>query len=153
MKTKLVNKGKHATSKSTIGSRLLLLSLVVSTAHGVGASAAINFADPAFQTTWTRTDALVASGQVKRSWLWGPQSNTGPLYEDYAEGTDGKRLVQYFDKSRMEINNPNGNKNDAFYVTNGLLTVELITGYIQTGNNSRVLRWPAHIPLAGDTNV
>src|SRR5436190_2752398 len=83
--------------------------------------AASNFADPAFQKLWERTDSLVAVGTVKRSWLWGPQPNSGPLQEDYAEGAGGKRLVQYFDKSRMEINNPNGNKNDPFYVTNGLL--------------------------------
>jgi hypothetical protein len=42
-------------------------------------------------------------------------------------------MVQYFDKSRMEINNPNGDKNSPFYVTNGLLTVELMSGKIQVG--------------------
>jgi hypothetical protein len=134
-------------SLSATGS-LALLATLASPSHAEG-----SFADPSFQATWARTDSLVASGEVKRSWLWGPQSNSGALYEDYAQGVNGKRLVQYFDKSRMEINNPNGSKSDPFFVTNGLLTVELITGYMQTGNNSRVLRWPARIPLAGDTNV
>jgi hypothetical protein len=135
------------------GAGLLLLTTVANTGQPPQTLAATNFADPAFQSTWMRTDALVANGQVKRSWFWGPQPNSGALSEDYAEGVNGKRLVQYFDKSRMEINNPNGDKSDLFYVTNGLLTVELITGYMQTGNNTRVLRWPAEIPLAGDTNV
>ena len=43
--------------------------------------------------------------------------------------------MQYFDKSRMEINNPDGDKTSPFYVTNGLLTVELITGKMQVGDN------------------
>jgi hypothetical protein len=110
----------------------------------------MNFADPAFQSVWTRTDSLVASSQVKRSWYWGPQSNTGRVLEEYDEGPNGKHLVQYFDKSRMEINNPNGDRSNPFFVTNGLLTVELITGRMQVGDNSRVLRWPANIPLASD---
>jgi hypothetical protein len=101
------------------------------------------FADPAFQATWQRTDKPLADGTVKRGYFWGPQPGAVKM-EQYAQGTGGARLVQYFDKSRMEINNPNGNKSDPFYVTNGLLTVELITGYMQKGNSSRVLRWPAY---------
>ena len=56
--------------------------------------------------------------------------------EPYAQGASGMRLVQYFDKSRMEINNPTGDKNNPFYVTNGLLTVELITGKMQVGDDN-----------------
>jgi hypothetical protein len=92
------------------------------------------FADEAFRNTWTRTDLPVQNGTVKRSYYWGPQPDI-LVYEDYLEGTGGKRLVQYFDKSRMEINNPSGNRNDPFFVTNGLLAVELITGRVQVGNN------------------
>src|SRR5687767_13417381 len=83
------------------------------------------FRDAAFESVWTRTDLLVKNGTVKRSYYWGPQPGFG-TYEDYAEGLGGKRLVQYFDKSRMEINDPNANRSDPFYVTNGLLSVELI---------------------------
>src|SRR5207237_4163861 len=71
-------------------------------------------------------------------------------FRDYAEGPNGKHLVQYFDKSRMEINNPNGDKSNPFYVTNGLLTEELIYGRIQTGNNKYEFRYPAEINLASD---
>ncbi|HEX8221391.1 MAG TPA: hypothetical protein VF914_19540 [Chloroflexia bacterium] len=110
------------------------------------------FAHPAFQRTWERTDRPVSFGQVQRSWYWGPNPNTGGLLEDYAEGVGGKRLVQYFDKSRMEINNPGGNQNDPFFVTNGLLTVELISGKMQVGNHAYVDRTPANIPLASDTD-
>jgi hypothetical protein len=108
------------------------------------------FANAAFQRTWERTDKPVASGTVQRSWYWGPSANTGGLQEDYAEGVGGKRLVQYFDKSRMEINNPNSDPNSPFYVTNGLLTVELISGKVQTGNSTYVDRYPADIAMASD---
>ncbi|MDQ3704342.1 MAG: molybdate ABC transporter substrate-binding protein [Chloroflexota bacterium] len=112
---------------------------------------AATFADPAFERTWQRTDKPVADGTVKRGFYWGP----GPFdtrHEQYVEGQTGKRLVQYFDKSRMEINNPEGDKNSPFYVTNGLLTVELVSGRMQTGNNSFADRTPANIPLASDND-
>jgi hypothetical protein len=110
------------------------------------------FAHPAFQRTWERTDRPVSFGQVVRSWYWGPNPNSGGLLEDYAEGVGGKRLVQYFDKSRMEINNPGGDQNNPFFVTNGLLTVELISGKMQVGNHAYVDRTAANIPLASDTD-
>jgi polysaccharide biosynthesis protein PslG len=104
-----------------------------------------------FQSTWNRTDQLVASGVVKRSWYWGPQAawTTREIYVDDPTGTQS-RLVQYWDKSRMEINNPNGDKNNPFYVTNGLLTVELISGRMQIGNNTFEDRKPANVNVAGD---
>lgn len=107
----------------------------------------------AFSAVWDRTNSLVVSGRVTRSWYWGPQANftTRELYVDDPTGTQ-TRLVQYWDKSRMEVNNPNGNKADPFYVTNGLLTVELISGQMQTGNNTFETRKPANIVIAGDTD-
>ncbi len=131
---------------------LLLTSLMFYGAQGsstVQAWQSRSFADPAFERVWTRTDSLVASGAVKRSWYWGPQPNTGQILEEYAEGPGGYHLVQYFDKSRMEINNPNADPSSPFYVTNGLLTRELISGNMQTGNNRFVFRYPALVPVNG----
>ena len=110
----------------------------------------VSFASPAFQRVWERTDRPVSLGQVQRSWFWGPSATTGGLQEEYVEGASGRRLVQYFDKSRMELNNPSGDPNNPFYVSNGLLTVELISGKMQTGNTTYVDRYPAAIPLASD---
>ncbi|HEY0071637.1 MAG TPA: molybdate ABC transporter substrate-binding protein [Chloroflexia bacterium] len=109
------------------------------------------FADPAFERTWQRTDKPVADGTVKRGFYWGP-APFDKRQEQYAEGVGGRRLVQYFDKSRMEINDPNADKVSPFYVTNGLLTVELVSGRMQTGNNSYTDRTPADIPLASDND-
>src|SRR3954466_15632687 len=135
-------------SRIVIAGAACLLSL---SAFAVPTRAADSFADPAFQSTWERTDKVVADGTVKRSFYWGPAPGMSKT-EPYAEGDGGKRLVQYFDKSRMEINHSNGNRNDPFFVTNGLLTVELVTGRMQMGNNSFVDRYPAQIPLASDTD-
>ncbi|HUZ84851.1 MAG TPA: hypothetical protein VMU66_09155, partial [Gaiellales bacterium] len=116
------------------------------------AAAAPAFASGAFQRTWTRTDQPVASGAVSRTWMWGPQPDTGPLLEPYGESPGGQRLVQYFDKARMEITHPNGDPSSIWYVTNGLLARELITGDLQLGDSTFHQYAPAHINVAGDPN-
>jgi hypothetical protein len=110
------------------------------------------FADPAIETVWNGADRPVASGASGRSWLWGPQPLTPARLESYAEGPNGVRLVQYFDKSRMEITRPQGDRASSWFVTNGLLTVELVTGQLQLGDNIFQTRNPAEIPVAGDSN-
>ncbi len=108
------------------------------------------FADPALKAVWNRTDAAVAAGKSSRSWLCDPQPMTAGLVEPYAQAPQGRRLVQYFDKARMEINNPAGNRNDLWYVTNRLLPVELITGRMQVGDSQFVDRAPATLSAIGD---
>lgn len=105
-----------------------------------------------FQRTWARTDQPVASGQVSRTWMWGPEAFTAGIMEDYAESPGGKRQVQYFDKSRMEITNPGGDSSSIWYVTNGLLVVEMMTGEMQVGDNTWETRWPAEVNVAGDSD-
>ena len=108
------------------------------------------FADPAFQQVWERSDKPVAEGRAGRSWTWGPTATESRM-EPYQGAPGNQRLVQYFDKARMEINNPNGNRNDPFFVTNGRLVVEMVSGRIQTGENQYNSVLPAEIPVAGDT--
>jgi hypothetical protein len=100
--------------------------------------------NPAMDQVYNRTDAPVASGAANRSWVWGPTRLSIHL-EPYKESPDGRRFVVYYDKARMEMNNPN-----ASTVTNGLLVKEMISGNIQTGDNSFVTFRPAEQPLAGD---
>ncbi|HVG01039.1 MAG TPA: sugar ABC transporter substrate-binding protein, partial [Chloroflexia bacterium] len=108
------------------------------------------FAGPAFQRVWERIDRPVAAGEVKRSWYWGPAPISAATNEPNKESPGGNRIVQYFDKSRMEINNPDASPNDPFYVTNGLLTVELISGRVQAGASTYTERYPACINVTGD---
>ena len=110
-----------------------------------------SFADPAFGTVWNSTDKAVDDGAVNRTWMWGPQGFY-TAYEPYQQGPGGQHLVEYFDKSRMEINNPAGNRNDPWYVTNGLLVVEMVTGKIQVGDQQFTQSVPANLPIAGDAD-
>src|SRR5690606_11029895 len=95
----------------------------------------------AFDDVWARTDLPVANGDVNRTWVWGPapfstlQEVPTELWEEYAESPDGKRLVRYYDKARMEITDPDAPDSD-WFVTNGLLVVELITGQMQVGDDT-----------------
>ena len=108
------------------------------------------FGTVAFEKLWARADQLVACGQVDRNWYWGPAQVSGPIYEKLA---GGMRLVQYFEKSRMEINNLNADRTNPASVSNGLLTRELVSNSIQTGENSfEPGPGPANIVIAGDEN-
>jgi plastocyanin len=98
------------------------------------------FADGAFQQLWAKTDANPGG----HTYVWGPAPLTNGLMEAYKEAPNGTRLVQYFDKARMELNAPGGP------VTAGLLTVELITGREQIGDATFAQRDPAHVAVAGD---
>lgn len=104
----------------------------------------------ALQRTWQRTDLPVFSGQVSRTWMWGPSANTPVITEAYEDSPGGIRQVQYYDKSRMEISDPAGDPTTEWYVTNGLLVRELITGQMQIGDDSFESRGTALINVAGD---
>ena len=108
------------------------------------------FADPAFRALWERYDGGVASGQVSRGWFWGQPVPFGAKEEPYAESPGGKRLVEYFDKGRMEINDPGADPTGTWYVTSGLLTTELVTGHVQVGANTFDNLEPAQLPVTGD---
>ncbi len=105
-----------------------------------------------FQRTWARTDQPVMSGQVSRTWMWGPEGYAGEVQENYQEAPGGVRTVQYFDKSRMEITNPDADQNSIWYVTNGLLVMELITGEMQLGDAFFLPFNPAAVNVAGDSD-
>jgi hypothetical protein len=105
--------------------------------------------DPNMDQVWKRTDLPVANGTAQRTWIWGPKA-FDIRQEDYAESPGNKRLVAYFDKTRMEINNPSGDRSSKWFVTNGLLVKELISGQQQVGDNKLVAYLPAEVPAAGD---
>ena len=127
----------------------LLIAIITSSLVLSGAQA-YNPATPAFARTWDRTDRLV-HGVIRRTWIWGPEANTGAVIENYAEAPGGRRVVQYFDKSRMEDNSWRAS-DSPWDVTNGLLVVELITGRLQLGDASFEQRAPAEVNVAGDPN-
>ncbi len=118
---------------------------------GVGAvGAATNSASNAFAGTWSRTDYPVSTGAASRTWLWGPKAETPVMNEAYSDSPNGERQVQYYDKARMEVTQPNGDASSTWYVTSGLLAKEMVTGKMQVGNDSFETRQPATIDVAGD---
>ena len=100
---------------------------------------AAGFANPAFNALWSKTDANPGG----KTYVWGPSPFTDGQPEEYTEAPGGKRIVQYFDKGRMELGANN-------VVTAGLLTVELITGMQQKGDRTFIPRDPAKVAVAGD---
>lgn len=132
----------------------LLLPALLSFLLAAPTTASTFFASATFEAQWRRGEALLPN-------FWGPLATArdGQL-EPYAEGaaglvcppgqvctqvvTQGKRLVQYFDKARMEQTTPSGS------VSNGLLTVELLSGRVQVGDAQFEQRQPAGVPIAGD---
>ena len=127
---------------------LLILSLSLPLASQTTFAAAP--ANAPFQRTWARTDKPVADLAAARTWMWGPEANTTAITEDYADGPDGQRTVQYFDKSRMEDNSYRAS--EPWDVTNGLLALELMTGRLQLGDNSFEQHDPANVNVGGDAD-
>jgi hypothetical protein len=104
-----------------------------------------------FARTWERTDQPVADLAVNRTWIWGPLSTSAGIMETYAEASGGQRLVQYYDKARMEVpHDPEVGPESPWYVTTGLLPIELMTGRLQLGDDAFEQHAPARINVAGD---
>src|SRR4051812_26847207 len=118
------------------GIGLLVVSLVIFHVNAV--QGATSYADPAFQQQWQQGEALTPN-------FWGPLSTAkdGQM-ERYADVPGGQRLVQYFDKGRMELRNG--------VVTNGLLAGEIVRGQLQVGDASFLAKDPPAIPIAGDAD-
>ncbi len=131
--------------------RAMLASVVLllgSSAFSVNAQVPVT---SAFLALWQRTDLLVATGDVQRSWMWGDQILANPAVESYADAPGRIRMVQYYDKGRMEITDPQADSTSPWYITSGLLTRELISGKLQLGNDRfDDTGQPARIPIAGD---
>ncbi len=104
----------------------------------------------AIARTWLRTDAPVGAGKISRTWMWGP-AITDETAETATDAPGGTRTVRYFEKSRMEVaTDPAADPSSIWYITNGLLAKELVTGQLQTGASTFEPRQPAQINVAGD---
>ncbi len=140
--------GGAASAAITVSAgRVTLTNLATSTVDALQPAAA----DPAFAALWRRTDAAVARGETARSWLWGPAAfATGA--EPYRESPGGARTVQYWDKSRMEVTQPAADRAAPWFVTNGLLVRELVSGQQQAGDGTFTSRPAATTPIGGNSD-
>ena len=134
-------------------SLLLLCQFFIAGTLPVGAAASASadysFASGAFRKVWEGPDLPVAQQKTSRSYTWGPEGWAFSP-EEYDESPGGHRLVQYFDKTRMEITNPGAPANNLYYVTNGLLVKEMVSGLLQLGNTRFRPVEPSEVPVAGD---
>ena len=108
-----------------------------------------------FRRVWERQDLAVDQQVANRSWTWGRLVSpvvlgTAITSEMFVDLPAGSREVLYFDKSRMEINDPSADPNASWYVTNGLLPIELMTGRLQVGYSQFEQRAAANIAAIGD---
>lgn len=93
------------------------------------------FASPAFQAQWQQSEAIAPN-------FWGPLATARDGRQEPSQG-QGARLVQYFDKGRMQLG-ANG------AVTSGSLAADLVRGQIETGDATFPPMPPPDIPIAGD---
>ncbi len=108
-----------------------------------------SFLDGRFGVVWTRTDAEQVRGG--RTWYWGP-GGWFDYAEFYRESPNSLRMVQYFDKARMELNRPYDSSGPQQGVTNGLLVKEMVSGRMQLGDNPYDVdyREASDVPVAGN---
>jgi hypothetical protein len=125
--------------------KLLLLAVIVLVSVSflpVRNSTNSSFANPLFESLWA--DQSAAAGAVD---LWGSE----PLLwraEPYADAPDGRRVVQYFDRGRMELT---PTADGGTEVTQGLLALEMTTGEIQLGSKLLEYRDPPDTPIDSGT--
>jgi hypothetical protein len=122
-------------SLSLVLAMMFVLASVVSVAaYHEGDGAIHPFADPRFEDRWAYNDLPVSELVVARTWIWGPSPYTEGRMETYLDSPGGERLVQYFDKSRMELNDPDLPDDDIWVVTQGLLALDMMRGQVQVGD-------------------
>lgn len=130
--------------------RVLLLAIIVVVGVSflpIQASQPSAFADPAFARYYRR-----ASDQGQ-ALLWGSAPIVS-LVEPFTGAPGNRRLVEYFDKGRMELAvDPaeDGGTGPRQRVTEGLLVREMATGSVQLGYDSFVQGEPAEISIFGTT--
>jgi hypothetical protein len=122
---------------------------VPSPASGQDFTIAPDFAQEPIPDIWEDADGEDARSQSGRSWIWGPVIRSA-THEPYADSPDGLRAVYYFDKARMEINDPDAQRDSIWYATSGLLIREMMLGQIQVGDSISIDTAPAEIPVTGD---
>ena len=119
--------------------------LLIATYHGAaqlntnGPAPDSSRARQAFNALWQRTNR-----NTQGSWVWGPRA-WAERYEGYKEGPGGYRFVRYYDKTRMEVSDPQADPNSQWYVTNGLLVTEMVRGRAQFSNDPALSQCPFYV--------
>lgn len=133
-------------------SSLIVSAVSVSAMHD-GTDSYHPFDTDEFESVWERTDYPVQQLEVARTWIWGPGGYTTGIDEYYEDADDNHRRVQYTDKSRMEMPwNDDVNDDSPWFITQGLLAYELMSGQLQLGDTTFEQHQPSSRSAAGDVD-
>jgi hypothetical protein len=145
--------------------------LVGSVAWQVSVRGTTDFYASGFEQQWQADEAIIpgvwgplqtatARNEPYAGYLAGvlcpahPPTASGIAFGCTAQAFSDQRTVEYFDKGRMEwkisATQRDANGRSVVELTNGLLTVELKSGQVQTGDTRFEQRTPAALPIAGD---
>jgi hypothetical protein len=105
--------------------------------------------EPPIAAIWDATDGPIASDQVERDWMWGPDAISTSV-EYTADSPDGVRRMVYFDKGRLDILDRSASPDSDWYVTGALLVTQMLSGQIPFAGDAIVYRTPPSVPVAGD---
>ncbi len=126
--------------QAVLAALLLGVGIAVASQLPVRQSESPSFASPMFQRSWV-SDAAASTRVVD---LWGSEPLTWRV-EPYAGAPNDRRVVQYFDRGRMEI------ESGSSEVTVGKLVTEMLNGEIDLGSGiTRELDVPAVAIDSGD---
>jgi hypothetical protein len=114
----------------------LLLAGITASQLPIHHSESPQFASPAFQRVWSN-EAAAATRVID---LWGGDPLVSRV-EPYFGAPNDRRVVQYFDRGRMEVEAGSGE------VTQGKLALELTSGEIDLGGNLTLERQSPEIPI------
>lgn len=121
----------------------------------------LGFINEQFWRMWLYSDYPMAQQRVARDWVWG-ETPLAAATEPYRQAEEGQRLVQYFAKGRMELNNPTVadspepsrtgaiEPDDPEGVSFGLLVQDLVNSRIQVGKEDFLSHDQANIVVVGD---
>ncbi len=115
-----------------------------------------------FRKLWARTDDLLDSGVVSRTWVWGPKALDYDFKDKYRFNISSafqERAFRFYDKGRMEID-PRAAPGSKWYIRGGALVKEMVSGMLQIGEdgetgytNPIAVSTPADIPVVGDATL
>lgn len=103
--------------------------------------------DPAIAESWLAADGAVLRGEAQRPWVWGPFALA--ITVEHVPGTGERRSI-YFDKGRIDIAEPDGDRTSPWYAAGAPLVTELLAGAVRVGPETWVDREDALIPVTGD---
>jgi outer membrane protein assembly factor BamB len=133
--------------KKYVFAALCAMALIIPLMTMIAQAADPTIANPLMKNKWLEQDRLVGTTGVTRPYTWGPSVPEAPVarLEPYSSSPGGQRQVQYFDKARMEINDPSNG-----IVTSGLAVKELVSGLRQDGDTTFTQLAPSKTQVAGD---